>query len=168
MNTQINNPIGKSEAQAITASIIEINLSEALERDGYMFHCPLTGMPIVGDRDEAFEQFTSPYFLFAITSQGLVFSRNDELPGLVGEGLKAALKALADVGGHGPDAITTHDLHTFMTNVLADCLPDSAVIFEIDPPADRQYGARLWVAMDFTLPATRVDERSTEHQVFQL
>lgn len=143
----------------MTARIIEIDLSGTLKRDGYMFHCPLTGTPIIGDRDEAFEQFASPYFLFAITTQGLVFSRKDDLPGVVGEGLKAALKALADVGGHGPNAVTTHDLFVFMTNELADRLPDSTVIFEIDPPADRQYGERLWVAMDFTLPARTVDER---------
>ena len=142
----------------MTARIIEIDLSDTLKRDGYMFHCPLTGTPIIGDRDEAFEQFASPYFLFAITQQGLVFSRKDELPGPVGAGLQAALKALSDVGGHGPNAVTTHDLFVFVTNVLADCLPDSTVIFEIDPPADRQYGERLWVVMDFTLPAKQVDE----------
>lgn len=143
----------------MTARIIEIDLSDTLKRDGYMFHCPLTGTPIIGDRDEAFERFASPYFLFAITTGGLVFSRKDDLPGAVGEGLKAALKALADVGGHGPNAVTTHDLFVFMTNELADHLPDSTVIFEINPPSDRQYGERLWVAVDFTLPARTVDER---------
>ena len=142
----------------MTARIIEIDLSDTLKRDGYMFHCPLTGTPIIGDRDEAFEQFASPYFLFAITQQGLVFSRKDELPGPVGAGLQAALKALSDAGGHGPKAVTTHDLFVLVTNVLADCLPDSTAIFEINPPADSQSGARLWVVMDFTQPATWVDE----------
>ena len=146
----------------MTARIIEIDLSDALKRDGYMFHCPLTGTPVIGDRDEAFERFASPYFLFVITRQGLVFSRKDELPGPVGEGLKAALKTLADVSGHGPNAITTHDLFIFMTNVLCDQMPDSTVIFEIDPPDDRQHGERLWVAMDFTLPAIQVDETSID------
>lgn len=146
----------------MTARIIEIDLSDTLKRDGYLFHCPLTGTPIIGDRDEAFERFASPYFLFAITTQGLVFSRKDDLPGAVGEGLKAALKALADVGGHGPNAVTTHDLFVFMTNELADRLPDSTVIFEINPPLDRQYGERLWVAMDFTLPVTLVNAHSLE------
>lgn len=142
----------------MTARIIEIDLSDTLKRDGYMFHCPLTGTPIIGDRDEAFEQFASPYFLFAITTGGLVFSRKDELPGPVGAGLKAALKALFDVSGIRPNAVTTDDLFVFMTNELADYLPDSTIIFEIDPPADRQYGARLWVVMDFTLSAIQVDE----------
>ena len=53
------------------------------------------------------------------------------------------VKAQAEAGGQGPGALTTHKLKIFMTNVLADCLPDTTVIFEIDPPRDRQYGARL-------------------------
>ncbi|TVQ27128.1 MAG: hypothetical protein EA370_18120 [Wenzhouxiangella sp.] len=38
----------------------------------------------------------------------------------------------------------------------------SARVIEIDPPADRQYDARLWVAMDFTLPLTVVNADSLE------
>ena len=146
----------------MTARIIEIDLSDTLKRDGYMFHCPLTGTPIIGDRDHAFENFASPYFLFSITQDGTVDSRKGDLPEPVGSGFKRAMKALAAVGGEGPEAVNTHDLHIFMANEMSPCLPDTTVIFEIDPPADRQSDARLWVAMDFTLPAAVVNVDSLE------
>ncbi|TVQ41811.1 MAG: hypothetical protein EA370_01035 [Wenzhouxiangella sp.] len=44
----------------MTARIIEIDLSDALNREGFMFHCPITGTPILGDREQAFEQFARP------------------------------------------------------------------------------------------------------------
>lgn len=148
----------------MTARIIEIDLSETLTREGFMFHCPLTGTPIVGDRDQAFEDFASPYFLFCISHDGVVQSRIDELPGPIDWRLNRVIETLADAGRPGPDGICTHELHTFMPNVIADMLPDSTIIFDIgmagDPRGSETY---IWVAMDFTLPARQVGEDCVDH-----
>ncbi|MDZ7790403.1 MAG: hypothetical protein U5L08_07930 [Xanthomonadales bacterium] len=149
---------------SMTARIIEIDISEDQARDGFMFHCPLTGTPVVGDREQSFEQFASPYFLFCITQDGVVQSRSDELPEPVASGLKKAIDTLSDAGRSGPDGICTHELHSFVPNVIADALPESTVIFEIGRAIDRRNSdAETWVAMDFTLPAKRVDEGCIDH-----
>lgn len=144
----------------MTADIIRIDH----ELDEFLFHCPLTGTPIVGDRDQGFEQFASPYFLFCITQDGVVQSRKDELPESVGSSLKKVIDTLFDAGSTGLDSITTFELATFIPNVIADILPDTAVIFDIGRPGDRkESAATVWVAMDFTLPAKTVDEACINH-----
>lgn len=148
----------------MTADIIEIDISERRAREGFMFHCPLTGTPIVGDTDQAFESFASPYFLFCITQDGVVLSRSDELPEPLASRLKQVIETLSEAGGPVPDGICTHDLHTFVPNVIAGMLPDSSVIFDIGTQEDHGgASATLWVAMDFTLPFEGVDEGCIDH-----
>lgn len=148
----------------MTASIIEIQLNDSLNREGWMFHCPLTGTPIVGDRDQAFETFDTPCFLFCITPEGEVLSRSDELREPVGTGLKKVIDALQEAGQPGPEGLCTHDLHTFVPNVLAGMLADSAVIFDIGLAGQHRNGtARMWLAMDFTLPSMTVNSSCVDH-----
>lgn len=148
----------------MTARIIEIELSDSLNREGWMFHCPLTGTPIAGDRDQAFEQFQTPYFLFCIGQDGEVLSRSDELPEPVGSDLKKAIASLQEAGHPGRDGLVTHELHTFVPNVLADMLADSTVIFDIGLAGEHQRSsARMWLAMDFMLPAKTVGSSCIDH-----
>jgi len=77
----------------MTAEIIRIDH----ELPEFMFHCPLTGTPIVGDIDQSFERLASPYFLFSITEAGIVHSRSDELPKSIGAALKQVIDNLLDV-----------------------------------------------------------------------
>ena len=148
----------------MTARIIEIDLSDALKRDGYMFNCPLTGTPIIGDRDHAFENFASPYFLFCITEAGLVYSRSDELPEPIGSALKKVIKNLFVIGSLGPDGISSHEVEIYMPNEIAGMLPGSSVIFDIRGSHQRDsYSPRTWVVMDFTLPVKTVDEECIDH-----
>lgn len=148
----------------MTARIIEIEVSDSLNREGWMFHCPLTGTPIAGDREQAFEKFETPYFLFCISQHGEVLSRSDELPEPVGSGLKKAIASMREAGHPGPDGLDTHELHTFMPNVLAGMLADSTVIFDIGLAGEHQASsARMWFAMDFTLPVKAVDSSCIEH-----
>ena len=144
----------------MTAEIIRIDH----ELPEFMFHCPLTGTPIVGDIDQSFERFASPYFLFSITEAGIVHSRRDELPESIGVALKRVIDNLFDVGHPGPQGISSFELHTCMPNVIAVMLPDSTMIFDIGGKSQLdQSSPRTWVAMDFTLPIRMVDEECIDH-----
>ena len=144
----------------MTAEIIRIDH----ELPEFMFHCPLTGTPIVGDIDQSFERLASPYFLFSITEAGIVHSRSDELPKSIGAALKQVIDNLLDAGRPGPEGISSYELHTYMPNVIAGMLPDSTMIFDIGGKNQRdQDSPRTWVAMDFTLPIRMVDEACIDH-----
>ena len=144
----------------MTAEIIRIDH----ELPEFMFHCPLTGTPIVGDIDQSFERFASPYFMFSITEAGIVHSRSDKLPESFGVALKQIIDNLSEVGRHGPEGISSYELHTYMPNVIAGMLPDSTMIFDIGGKNQRdQDSPRTWVTMDFTLPIRMVDEECIEN-----
>ena len=144
----------------MTAEIIRIDH----ELQEFMFHCPLTGTPIVGDIDQSFERFASPYFIFCITEEGIVYSRSDELPDPVGPALKRVVDDLLGAGGPGPSGVSPFELETYVPNVIAAMLPGSTVIFDIRGANQRDlYSARTWVAMDFTLPVKAVDEECIDH-----
>ena len=144
----------------MTAEIIRIDH----ELPEFMFHCPLTGTPIVGDIDQSFERFASPYFLFSITEEGVVHSRCDKLPESIGPALKQVIDNLSEVGRHGPEGISSYELNTYMPNVIAGMLPDSTVIFDVGGRNQGdQDSPRTWVAMDFTLPIRMADEACIDH-----
>lgn len=144
----------------MTAEIIRIDH----ELDDFLFHCPLTGTPIVGDVEQSFEQLTSPYYLFSVTTDGVVHARSGDLPDPVGPALINVVEHLCEVGRPGPDGLSPFELHTYMPNVIAGLLPDTTVIFDIGRASQHdQSTPRLWVAMDFTMPDETVDETAIDH-----
>ena len=144
----------------MTANIIQIDH----ELPEFLFHCPLTGTPIVGDIEQSFENFSSPYFLFCITEAGLVYSRSDELPDPAGPALKKVIEDLLGAGAPGPNGVSSFELDTYMPNVIAGMLPASTVIFDIRGTNQRDASSpRTWVAMDFTLPVKTVDAECVDH-----
>jgi|GEM_PF-6406538 len=144
----------------MTAAIIQINheLSE------FVFHCPLTGTPVVGDVEQSFEGFASPYFLFCITETGAVYSRKDALAEPIASVLGKVVDELSHAGGMDPRGVSAFELGTFMPNVIAGMLPESSVIFDIRGANQHDESSpRTWVVMNFTLPARAVDETCIGH-----
>lgn len=134
------------------------------QRDEFLFHCPLTGSPVVGDVEQSFERCTSPYFLFCITEAGIVYARRDELPEPFGSSLQDAVRTLFDAGAGFEDAISAFELDSFMPNVVAGLLPETTMIFDIRGPGQRDQGsARTWVVMDFCLPEKVLDPEMIDH-----
>lgn len=133
----------------MTRTIVEIRHA----RDSVLFHCPLTGLPVCGDLEQAFEGEISPFLLLAVTTTGDVYARSDDLPEPFCSALQRALEALSGEIHRLDPAMTTEDLETFVPTGLAPLLPDSSVLFRIRAADARGSASEpFWVCMDFTLP----------------
>lgn len=131
-----------------------VKLTHALEP--FLFHCPLTGLPVCGDVEQAFEGEISPFLLFAITPTGDVFARSDQLPAPHGPALEQGLGALLDEVHRMDTGLDTEFAGVFLPETMAPLLNDSAVLFEVEsaPGSDRNCET-FWVGMDFRLPPAR-------------
>ncbi|MFU8831750.1 MAG: hypothetical protein ACNA7J_06290 [Wenzhouxiangella sp.] len=135
----------------MSASMIELNHTLPNEA----FYCPLTGAKVFDDIDQTFEECTSPYFVFVLTDDGMLFSRSG-LP-------ETHLAAMQDVTNDLLRLDTTDmllsalEMPTYVPNVMAGMLPESVVIFELRSRGYKYGDPCSFVAMDFSLEPGRID-----------
>ena len=127
------------------------------------FHCPVTGAMVLSDEDETFETCTTPYIVAVLTADGRVYARKDPLPDPYPSLLDQAQSWLNPLSPDIDHIVSVHELYTWVPNVFAQLLPQSAVIFEVVARHRHHSTYYNYVVMDFSLPGIAISAEDIEY-----